>query len=60
MRDKALLPIQLDNLDELIDDVTIVRLPDAGHFAPWEAPDDVASALEPFLAADAEASAAAS
>jgi pimeloyl-ACP methyl ester carboxylesterase len=60
MRDKALLPIQLDNLDELIDDVTIVRLPDAGHFAPWEAPDDVASALEPFLAADAEACAAAS
>jgi pimeloyl-ACP methyl ester carboxylesterase len=60
MKDAALLPIQLDGLDQLIDDLTIVRLPDAGHFAPWEAPDEVARALEPFLAADAKASAAAS
>ena len=59
MKDKALLPIQLDGLDTLIDDVTIVRLPDAGHFAPWEAGDEVASALGPFLAAEAAASAAA-
>jgi pimeloyl-ACP methyl ester carboxylesterase len=60
MKDKALLPIQLDGLAELVDDLTIVRLPNAGHFAPWEAPDAVAQALGPFLAADAEASAAAS
>jgi pimeloyl-ACP methyl ester carboxylesterase len=60
MRDKALLPIQLDGLDQLIDNLTIVRLADAGHFAPWEAPDAVAEALGPFLAADAKASAAAS
>jgi len=50
MRDKALLPVQLEGLDELVDDLRIVRLADAGHFAPWEAPDDVASALGDFLA----------
>lgn len=60
MRDKALLPIQLEGLDQLIDDVTIVQLPNAGHFAPWEVPDEVADALGPFLAANAKASAAAS
>jgi len=36
----------------LIDDLAIVRLADAGHFAPWEAPDPVANALRPFLAAN--------
>jgi pimeloyl-ACP methyl ester carboxylesterase len=57
MRDAALLPIQLDGLDELVEDLTIAQLPDAGHFAPWEAPNEVSAALRPFLAADAEASA---
>ena len=60
MKDTALLPLQLEGLDALVDDLAIVRLPDAGHFAPWEAPDAVAGALEPFLAADAKASASAS
>ena len=60
MRDAALLPVQLDGLDALVEDLTVVRLPDAGHFAPWEAAGDVAGALGPFLAADAKASAAAS
>ncbi len=50
MRDKALLPIQLDGLERLVDDLAIVRLPGAGHFAPWEAGEEVASALAPFLA----------
>jgi pimeloyl-ACP methyl ester carboxylesterase len=58
MEDSALLPLQLDGLDTLVEDLTVVRIPDAGHFAPWDAPDHVAAALEPFLAADAEASAA--
>jgi pimeloyl-ACP methyl ester carboxylesterase len=58
MQDKALLPIQLEALDRLVADLKVVRLPDAGHFAPWEAPDQVAAALRPFLAADAEARAA--
>jgi pimeloyl-ACP methyl ester carboxylesterase len=59
VRDKALLPVQLDGLDTLVDELTVVRLADAGHFAPWEAPGEVAAALGPFLAANAEASAAA-
>jgi pimeloyl-ACP methyl ester carboxylesterase len=59
MKDAALLPVQLDGLDKLVDDLTIVRLPDVGHFAPWEASEDVARALQPFLAAHAGASASA-
>jgi len=50
MQDKALLPIQLEGLDRLVCDLTIVRVPDAGHFVPWEKPAAVADALEPFLA----------
>jgi pimeloyl-ACP methyl ester carboxylesterase len=57
MKDSALLPVQLDGLDELVDELRIVRLPDAGHFAPWQAPEDVARALEPFLAEDVTATA---
>jgi pimeloyl-ACP methyl ester carboxylesterase len=49
MKDKALLPIQLDCLDALVDDLTIHRIPDAGHFVPWEKPEEVAAALKPFL-----------
>ena len=49
MRDKALLPVQLEGLDLLVDDLRIVRLPDSGHFAPWEAPEPVAGALAQFL-----------
>ena len=55
MQDKALLPVQLEGLDRLVDHLEIVRIPDAGHFAPWEAPDEVVAALRPFLAADSEA-----
>ena len=50
MKDKALLPLQLDGLDGLVEDLRVVRLPDAGHFAPWEAPGPVADALQDFLA----------
>ena len=53
MKDAALLPIQLDGLDTLVDDITIVRLPNAGHFAPWEAANEVAGHLGPFLKEDA-------
>ena len=51
MKDSALLPLQLDGLGALVDDLTIVRLPDVGHFAPWEAPEAVTAALGPFLSA---------
>ena len=57
MRDTALLPLQLEGLEDFVEDVQIVRLPGAGHFAPWEAPAEVAAALAPFLAEKAAASA---
>jgi pimeloyl-ACP methyl ester carboxylesterase len=50
MDDKALLPMQLDGLDRLVDQLDIVRLSGVGHFAPWTAPGQVADALAPFLA----------
>jgi pimeloyl-ACP methyl ester carboxylesterase len=49
MRDHALLPTQLDGLDDWVADFAVVRLPETGHFAPWEAPAAVASALGAFL-----------
>jgi pimeloyl-ACP methyl ester carboxylesterase len=57
MQDSALLPLQLDGLDSLVENLTVVRLPGVGHFAPWEAGEQVGSALEPFLAGQAAASA---
>ncbi len=52
LEDKALLPVQLDGMGEVGDDVDIFPLPGVGHFAPWEAPDAVAGTLDPFLAGD--------
>jgi pimeloyl-ACP methyl ester carboxylesterase len=51
MQDKALLPLQLDGLDALVPNLRIARIADAGHFVPWEKPEAVAAALEPFIAA---------
>ena len=50
LEDKALLPVQLEGIGEVGEDVEVFPLPGVGHFAPWEAPDKVASALLPFLA----------
>lgn len=50
MRDKALLPIQLEGLDKLVDDLTLVKV-DSGHFVPWEEPAAVNAAIEDFLEA---------
>ncbi len=47
--DKALLPVQLEGVGEVGDDVEVFPLPGVGHFAPWEAPDKVAAVLKPFL-----------
>lgn len=49
MRDIALLPVQLAGLDELVPDLRVTRIEDAGHFAPWEAPDTVNAAIAGFL-----------
>ena len=52
LEDKALLPIQLEGIGEIGDDVEVFPLSGVGHFAPWEAPDQVAEVLGPFLDAD--------
>jgi len=51
LEDKALLPIQLEGIGEVGDEVEVFPLKGVGHFAPWEAPDKVADALKPFLLA---------
>jgi pimeloyl-ACP methyl ester carboxylesterase len=57
MQDQALLPVQLEGLDVVVDQLSVVRLPEAGHFVPWEAPDAAAQALEAFLSSDGGATA---
>ena len=53
MKDKALLPVQLDGLNDLVADLRIVAIVDAGHFVPWEKPAPVAAAIRDFMAASA-------
>jgi pimeloyl-ACP methyl ester carboxylesterase len=50
MQDKALLPCQLDGLDRLVPDLTLVRIEEGGHFLPWERPEPVNAALRDWLA----------
>ncbi len=50
LRDKALLPIQLDRLHDLVDNLRLVTIEDAGHFVPWERPETVNAAMRDFLA----------
>jgi pimeloyl-ACP methyl ester carboxylesterase len=52
VEDKALLPIQLEGMGEVGDNVDVFPLKGIGHFAPWEAPDQVVEALRPFLLAE--------
>tara|TARA_B100001057_G_scaffold480283_1_gene552963 strand:- start:293 stop:1189 length:897 start_codon:yes stop_codon:yes gene_type:complete len=47
--DVALPPANLEGLDEVIDDLTIEKVPDCGHFVPWEAPEKVNAAMDAFL-----------
>jgi pimeloyl-ACP methyl ester carboxylesterase len=47
--DKALLPVQLEGIGEIGNDVEVVPLAGVGHFAPCQAPKKVADALAPFL-----------
>jgi pimeloyl-ACP methyl ester carboxylesterase len=48
LRDTALLPCQLDGLDALVPDMTLVTV-DAGHFVPWERPQAVTDAIRAFV-----------
>lgn len=50
MKDKALLPVQLEGLDTLVDDLEIVRVDEAGHFLPWEKPAPLIAAIRAFIA----------
>lgn len=48
MGDKALLPVQLEGLDQLVPDLKVVKV-DAGHFVPWEKPEAVTQAIQEWL-----------
>jgi pimeloyl-ACP methyl ester carboxylesterase len=50
MKDKALLPVQLEGLEDVAEDLRIVTEPDAGHFIPWEKPEAVSAAIRAFIA----------
>ena len=50
LRDKALLPVQLSRLHDVVDDLRIVTSASAGHFIPWEEPATVTAAIRDFLA----------
>ena len=50
MKDKALTPSQLVGLEDLVADLTLVKVEDAGHFVTWEKPEAVTGALRAFLA----------
>lgn len=49
LRDRALLPLQLAGLADVIDNLRIVEVPDAGHFIPWEKPAPVLAAIGDFM-----------
>ncbi|MDY7099133.1 MAG: alpha/beta hydrolase [Pseudomonadota bacterium] len=50
MDDLALPPENLDGLEDVISPLTIHKVPDCGHFVPWESPREVIKAMEAFLA----------
>jgi len=49
MKDFALLPVQLDGLKDVVPDLTLAKIDDAGHFAPWEKPEAVTKAIRDWL-----------
>jgi pimeloyl-ACP methyl ester carboxylesterase len=50
LKDTALLPVQLEGLHDLIEDLRLVTSPSAGHFITWEEPGTVTSAIRDFMA----------
>lgn len=49
VKDPALLPCQLEGIDEHVPNVNIVRIDDTGHFSPWEAPEAVTKTMCDWL-----------
>ena len=49
MDDLALPAANIEGLDELVSDLTLVKVPDCGHFVPWEEPEKFNSAMDEFL-----------
>ena len=47
--DKHLIVENLDGLDKYVDDVTVFRIPDVGHFVQLEAPDEVNNEIFRFI-----------
>lgn len=50
MQDQALLPVQLKDMDKVVPILTLVEIPDAGHFVPWEKPEAVTRSMLAWLA----------
>jgi pimeloyl-ACP methyl ester carboxylesterase len=49
MNDHALTPGNIEGLDEHITDLTLVKIPDCGHFVTWGAPEKFNAAMDEFL-----------
>jgi len=49
LKDKALLPVQLATLGDVVADLRTMATAEAGHFIPWEYPEFVSSAIEDFM-----------
>ena len=49
MKDRALLPVQLEGLDRLVADLTVLQVEDAGHFVTWERPEPVVTMIRRFM-----------
>ena len=50
LKDPALLPVQIEGLDDYVSDLRIVTSPTASHFISWEEPGTVTGAIRDFLA----------
>ena len=49
MDDVALPPCNLAGLEDRVEQLTVVPVPDCGHFVTWQAPDAVNAAMDAFL-----------
>ncbi|HEX8482444.1 MAG TPA: alpha/beta hydrolase [Allosphingosinicella sp.] len=54
LKDVALLPVQLEGLADLVEDLRLVTSTTASHFITWEEPGTVTSAIREFMAEAAE------